>query len=144
MQSEHISYDADGVKAELDVSAATVLQGARRARLRSQAKAQATETTDVDSFILRLLSYPDICAVTAGTINETMISWQEPLTFELFQAVPEPLMIQVEAAVYRLNPHWLPTPPAEEQKKAATTSTAASSRSITHRRTRKRKSRSRT
>lgn len=143
MQSEHITYDADGVKAELDISAATVLQGMRRARLRTEAQAQK-ETTDVDSFILRLLSYPDICAVTTGTMGDMTISHEQPLSFELFLSLPEPLMIRVEDAVYRLNPHWLPAPSPEDQKKAATISTSVSSASTTRRKRPKRKNRSRT
>ncbi len=143
---EHISYDANGTRAELDISAATVLQGMRRARLRTEAQAQK-ETGDVDSFILRLLSYPDICAVMTGTIvresESVTVSREQSLSFELFLALPEPLMIRVEDAVYRLNPHWLPAPSPEDQKKAVTPSTTGSSAFTTRRKRPRPKSRSR-
>ncbi len=124
MRTETIHYDDGETKAELTVKAATVLDGMRRTRLRTEARAQQ-DKLDVDTFLLRLFTFPDASSVTTGQINNRVITWEEPLTFAEVCGLPELLLIQVEDAVYRLNPHWLAKPKAEEaeenSKKASDT-----------------------
>lgn len=89
------------------VSASNGLIGAKRSRLKQEALAE----TDVDRRFLRFVSYADVVAATPA--GQGFEQW--PLTFDAYADLPEAWLIAWEAAVYALNPHWLPAPPANAE-----------------------------
>jgi hypothetical protein len=116
MRTEVVEYKDGTLDVRLTVSEATLLLGLRRTRLKVEA---SHGETDLDRRILLFVTYPDL---VAATIEAEGIPW--PPDFEAFIALPEPLAIAWEEAVYRLNPHWLPRPADTGEKKATqTTST---------------------
>lgn len=103
---DKITIERDGIK--LVVSGpATVRQGMTRARLKYDA--QQAKETDFDRAILRSMVYPDL---VASTIEATGIEW--PISFDAYLELPEALGVEWEAAVYKLNPTWLPKPAETE------------------------------
>jgi hypothetical protein len=101
--TEVVEYAMPVGKASFTVSEATVLIGMRRTRLRLDAS-QAAET-DIDRRLLRLFTYPDVCAAVVS-VEGLPGAW--PPDFETFAGLPDGLVAKLEEAVYRLNPHWLP------------------------------------
>jgi len=82
---------------------ATGIMGMRRHRLRyEQSK---IEDSDPDSRLLRLTSYPDLVACS-----------DRVMPFDEFAAMPDAFLVEWEAAVQELNPHWFET----VEKKAMT------------------------
>jgi hypothetical protein len=104
MQTKTVAF---GTTYRVTVSEATVAMGFRRSQLRTAA---AREAVDFEERILGELTYPDLVAATLAVEG---LPW--PLDFASFLALPEQLLTPWEAAVYDLNPHWLPTEPSTEQ-----------------------------
>ena len=73
---------------------------------------QAAKDQDPDEAFLRVSSYPDCMA---ATLKAEGITW--PIAFEDFIKLPEQFVIKWEAAVYELNPHWLPVDPEKQSEK---------------------------
>jgi hypothetical protein len=117
MQTETVSYQVDGYDVSLTVSEATVLVGMRRTRLKLAGDKAERERAkdygyDADRHLLRATIYPDLIA---ATVEARGLAW--PLEFEEFLGLPEQLWVAWEQAVYRLNPHWLPSPEQSREKK---------------------------
>ena len=106
--------EVDGVR--LVVTKATLKQGIKRTRLRveGQKLAKAGELEDVDEFLLRMYTWPDLMA---ATVSADGIEW--PLTFAAFLELPDTLGAKWEAAVYELNPDWLPSSGEDAAEKEA-------------------------
>lgn len=111
MKTELVEFTGPDGPARFTVSEATVLMRMRRDRLRIDGQRAVEE--DEDRRVLRIYSYPDACA--AVTQAEGM-AW--PPDFETFLTLPDGLLAALEAAIYRLNPHWLPEGVATEDPKA--------------------------
>ena len=110
MESKIIEYAGNGITARVVVSAANVLQGMKRTRLRNAHG--PLEKMPEEEVIARVFTYPDLIAAA----REIEISGLDDVpTFDQFVALPEVLAIQWEEAVYALNPHWLPQ--ADDEKK---------------------------
>lgn len=108
MDSQTIEYEGHGLTARIVVTAATVLQGAKRTRLRFEGDGEK----DPDRRLVRLFVYPDLIA-SARSIE---ISGIEALDFDQFLQLPEDLVRQWEDATFTLNPHWLPPSETDEKK----------------------------
>ena len=106
--------EADGVR--LVVTRATLKQGIKRTRLRveGQKLAKDGQLEDVDEFLLRMYTWPDLMA---ATVSADGIEW--PLTFAAFLELPDTLGAKWEAAVYELNPGWLPAAKEDTAEKEA-------------------------
>jgi len=106
--------EVDGVR--LVVSKATLKQGIKRTRLKVEAQklAKAGELEDVDEFLLRMYTYPDLMA---ATVSADGIEW--PLAFPAFLELPDTLGVKWEAAVYELNPDWMPSSGEDAAEKEA-------------------------
>lgn len=102
MQTAVVEFKGDGLEVRLTLSAATVLQGFTRTRLKLEAD-KAGES-DPDRLFLRSWLFPDLCAATVAAEG---IPW--PLDFETFLTLPDGLAMAWEAATYKLNPGWLPS-----------------------------------
>jgi hypothetical protein len=100
MDEQTRTIEQDGRK--VTVARATVLMGMRRTRLASEGL--AADETDLDRRLLRRFTYPDCIAAT--TQAEGIRPW--PPSFETFIALPDDFCAQWEAAVYAVNPSWLP------------------------------------
>lgn len=110
LRTEVVEYRENELEVRLTVSEATTLIGLRRTRLKvDQSK---IEEGDPDRALLRVFTYPDLVAPVVETSG---LDW--PLDFESFAGLPEQLVILWEAAVYRLNPHWLPAGGDPQEKK---------------------------
>jgi hypothetical protein len=103
MRSEVVEFVCPEWTAHLTVSEATVLIGMRRTRLRLDGE-RAIEPDD-DRRLLRVYSYPDVCSAVSAS-DGLPFSW--PPDFETFLKLPDGLLVKLEEAIYRLNPHWLP------------------------------------
>lgn len=122
MRTEIIKFAGPDWTANFTVSEATVLIGMRRSRL-SQDGQRAIET-DVDRRLLRIYTYPDVCAAVI-LADGYPLPW--PPDFETFLTLPDGLLVKFEEVIYRLNPHWLPGgAPAEDPKAPASASTNGS------------------
>jgi hypothetical protein len=108
MAPKTLTYSDEHLTAEIEVRAATVLDGMRRTRLQLEAGQETGGEPDLDRSFLRSITYPAIVAVSTGkiTVDGEALPW--PPTFEQYLTLPEPLGIQWEIAVYEQNPHWLP------------------------------------
>lgn len=127
-----ITYQDEHVEAELEVVEATVLVGLKRARL----IAEETDRLEQD-FIrqqngddgpelgieynyARTVYYPSLIAATpSGRITVDGSELPFPPSFEVFITLKDALVGMWADAVYRLNPHWLPSPsqtPAEREE----------------------------
>jgi hypothetical protein len=96
------------------VSEANVLQGVRRSFYRMDSEALITgEDDDALKYIKRML-YPD----TIAAVREQSGFDHWPLTLDEFLTLPEAFVIEIEDAVYSLNPHWKPKPKEESPEKA--------------------------
>lgn len=95
----------------ITVSEASALIGMRRQRLRVEG--QAAGETDPDRRFLRLVQYPD---VVAATVTQAGFDHWSP-SFDEFIEWPERFLNEVEEAIYRLNPHWVPGYDSDEAKK---------------------------
>ena len=106
--------EVDGVR--LTVTRANMKCGIKRTRLQVEAQKLAKDgkLDDVDEFLLRMYTWPDLMAVT---VDAEGIAW--PLTFEAFMELPDTLGAAWETAVYELNPGWLPSNNAETVEKEA-------------------------
>lgn len=126
MRSEVVEYQGDGFVSHFTVSQATVLIGMARSRLRLDGE-RAIEPDD-DRRLLRVYTYPDLCAAVteADLTGPNGLNW--PPDFETFLGLPDGLVSKLEEAVYRLNPHWLPGggAPAADPKAPAAASTSDS------------------
>lgn len=114
MRTEVVEYTGPGLPsgpARLTVSEATVLMRMRRDRLRLDG--QRAIEPDEDRRVLRIYSYPD---AVASVTHAEGLSW--PPDFETFLGLPDGLLAALEAAIYRLNPHWLPEGIVTEDPKA--------------------------
>lgn len=106
----------------LTVTRANMLIGMQRTRIRiggqdafkledalakeaEEAGGAPVPVTDDDHRILRLYTYPDVCAAVTAAVG-LPTAW--PPDFESFLAWPDDLDARLEAVIYRLNPHWLP------------------------------------
>lgn len=105
------------------------MTGMKRALLRGQANAYLraldeeagdgdSDTTSVDALATVLLArvvYPDLvaCVVEAKGLDVS------ELDVAAFSELPDSLVDAWEAAVYELNPHWLPSASADEEEQAA-------------------------
>jgi hypothetical protein len=106
-----IEYAGNGLQARVAVSAANVLQGMKRTRLRNARGDLDGKAEEV--VIASVFTYPDLVAA-AREISISGIEG-EP-TFDQFCQLPEAFVIQWESAVYDLNPHWLPQDTAEKKE----------------------------
>lgn len=111
MESRTIEYEGNGIKARVVVTAANVLQGLKRTRLRNQH--DPIDGTPEEVIIAQIFTYPDLVAAAKSIeIDGQPVD----LDFEQFAALPEVLVLQWEAAVYELNPHWLPQDTDEKKE----------------------------
>lgn len=109
MKTKIVTFDDGETTARVEVSEATVLQGAKRSRLRFEGDGEREQ----DRRIVRLFLYPDlIAAARTVEINGVLA---EP-DFESFLRLPEQLVTQWETATFTLNPHWLPAEPSEKKE----------------------------
>jgi hypothetical protein len=111
MDSKIVEYSGNGIEARIVVSAANVLQGMKRTRLRNARGDLEGKAEEV--IIASVFTYPDLMAAA----REISISGIEgDPTFDQFCQLPEAFVVQWESAVYDLNPHWLPqdTDPKKE------------------------------
>lgn len=108
MKTEELRFEDQelGLEVRLCISQATVLMGMKRSRLKREGIDAGEE--DVDRHLLRIFTYPDLSAATV------VIEGLSDFDFEAFLLLPDSLIAQWEDAVYRLNPHWLPTEPEPE------------------------------
>lgn len=109
MFTECVTYDDGSVRAEITVSAATGMTEYRRARLRL---ASAQYAADFNLYILHT-AYCDFASTCVGTIEAAgqtiTLTLDRPLTFDQYidpHIVPFALDVQVQSALYRLNPAW--------------------------------------
>jgi hypothetical protein len=103
MDSKIVEYSGNGIEARIVVSAANVLQGMKRTRLRNARGDLEGKAEEV--IIASVFTYPDLMAAA----REISISGIEgDPTFDQFCQLPEAFVVQWESAVYDLNPHWLP------------------------------------
>ena len=121
MRTEVVEYENDGHLGRFTVAEATVLIGIKRSRLRVEGERAMEE--DPDRRILRIYTYPDVCA---AVVDAGGLPW--PPDFETFLGFPDGLDAKLEEAIYRLNPHWLPEKPegTEDPKAPAPASTSGS------------------
>lgn len=110
IEPKRIEYERDDLKAVVTVYPATALIGLRRTRISTQQA--AIDEPDADRRLLRCALYPDLIACARVEIDGT----ETALDFDSFAALPEPLVIEWERAVYEVNPHWLVK--AADEKKA--------------------------
>lgn len=103
MNTEKLRFEDEGLGLDvrLSISQATVLMGMKRSRLKREGIDAADE--DIDRHLLRIFTYPDLSAATVA------IEGLPDFDFEAFLLLPDSLIARWEDAVYRLNPHWLPT-----------------------------------
>jgi hypothetical protein len=110
MDSKVIEYAGNGVTGRVVVTAANVLQGMKRTRLRNAHG--PLEGIAEEVVIASVFTYPDLVAAA----RELQISGIEgEPTFDQFCQLPEAFVMPWEEAVYALNPHWLPQ--ADDEKK---------------------------
>lgn len=110
--AEVVAYVGHGLDVTLTVSDATGIMRMRRDRRRLLG--EQTIEPDEDRSIMRRFSYPDAYgAVTAAT----GFAFPWPPDFETFIALPDELLVELENAIYRVNPHWLPGGRASEDPK---------------------------
>lgn len=123
-EPEIVKFDDGKVQAEVRVHRATLLDGVRRSRLIETGK--AADEKDIDRWLLRVMIYPDMASSSEGWYTQPGSSEQKvwPPPFEDLAGLPDDLGIAVQAAVYRVNPHWMPKPeggsrtaPTEKDKK---------------------------
>ncbi len=125
MLTDQVVFQNGHISADVTVSAATGPMEFRRARLRIAAD-QHLHDDDINHYMLRLWAYPDMASTCAGTITNdgqtVTLDRDHPLTFEQYLLLPDPLVVRLEEAIYRLNPNWLLVPAerqVEEKKEAA-------------------------
>jgi hypothetical protein len=111
MDQKIVAYDGNGITGRVVVSAANVLQGLKRTRLRNQHG--PIDSTPEEVLIAQIFTYPDLVAA-AKSIEIDGLDGE--ITFEQFAALPEALVLQWEQAVYELNPHWLPQETTEKKE----------------------------
>jgi hypothetical protein len=124
MRTEVVEYQGDGWAARLTVSEANNRIQIRRDRLVDEGRRAVDE--DDDRRILRIYSYPPVCA---AVVESSGLPWAWPPDFETFyESMPSALTAKLEEAIYRLNPHWLPAAPegTEDPKAPAQDSTSGS------------------
>ncbi len=114
MFTDQVVYQNGHISADIQVSAADGKIEFRRARLRIDADRHINED-DINHYLLRIWAYPDIASTCVGTITkdgETVtLDRDHPLTFDQYlNLLPDPLVIKLEDAVYRLNPGWMRKP----------------------------------
>lgn len=113
MESKVIEYSGNGIEARVVVTAANMLQGMKRTRLKPNHGDQELQGMDNDALILRVFQYPDMVAAAKEiSINGDTT---EP-TFARFLELPEVFAHQWEDATYELNPHWLPRDDDEKKE----------------------------
>jgi len=96
---------------KITVTEASILIGMKRGRMKAEALNKPDPNPDRQ--ILAVVTYPDMIAPV------TLIEGMELPTFDEFLALPESLIDQWGAAVYALNPHWLPQTDGELEKKVS-------------------------
>jgi hypothetical protein len=113
---ERITYQADGLDVALTISRADGSLGTYRTLLMEQAKTEekghepeGSDLRALGDYLTHLFIYPSLTAATVKA--EGFAHW--PLPFADYLALPEPLLIQWEAKVFELNPHWRPKQPDE-------------------------------
>jgi hypothetical protein len=110
MDSKVIEYAGNGITGRVVVTAANVLQGMKRTRLRNARGDMKDQPEEV--IIASVFTYPDLVAAA----RELQISGIEgDPTFDQFCQLPEAFVMPWEEAVYQLNPHWLPQ--GDDEKK---------------------------
>lgn len=116
---EIVQFDDGKVQAEVRVHRATLLDGVRRARLIETGK--AADEKDIDRWLLRVMIYPDMASSSEGwyTVPGSADQKVWPPPFEDLACLPDDLGIAVQAAVYRVNPHWMPAESGKDKKTAA-------------------------
>jgi hypothetical protein len=122
MSLSKFEFSAKNVKASLEIAEETVLHGMRRTRLKAEATVNREE--DPDRAFLRVVTYPDLMAVSSGSIIVTVdgtadeeIKVPEELDFERYLNLPGQIAGRWEQAVYEINPHYLPSTDDEETEK---------------------------
>jgi len=126
MQTRTVAYESGETKIVLEVREATALTGMKRALLRGRADAylqalsgesdeesSAENNSALDVMAATLMArvvYPDLvaCVVSAEGLDVAT------LDIAGFCDLPDSLVDAWEAAVYDLNPHWLPRSDEEE------------------------------
>ncbi len=90
MNTRKVTFENDRIKADLEVTEETVLQGMRRTRLKAEASMKGE--TDPDRAFLAMVTYPDLMAVTTGVIKvkgkKESIQVPEGLEFDYFITLP--------------------------------------------------------
>ena len=117
MNTRKFAFSSQTVRADLTISEETVLHGMRRTRLK--AGASVTQEEDPDRAFLSMVTYPDLLAVSSGTITveEEEIKVPQELDFERFLTLPGELEGLWEKEVYELNSHFLPRQNDEDAEK---------------------------
>ena len=123
MQRRTVEYTSGDTEVRIVVSEATALAGMKRAILRGRVDAYLgavrgnDESASVDTIALELMArvvYPDLlaCTVEADGID------LDALDVGAFCELPDALVDAWEAAVYELNPHWLPSVASTDEERA--------------------------
>jgi len=119
MNTHKVTFENDQIKANLEISEETVLQGMRRTRLKAEASVKSE--TDPDKAFLAMITYPDLIATTVGTIKikgkAEVVQVPRDLDFDTFLTLPGKLESLWEQEVYALNSHFLPSQESEEEEK---------------------------
>lgn len=130
MLSESVVYQDDHIKADLTAHAADERMNFARWREWGRADADANSLT-VSDYLLRRHAFPDLSATLTGTLELNgsgpfTLDRQHRLDFATYKRIPDALLVQLEDAVYAVNPNWRVLTQEEEAadtKKAATDST---------------------
>ena len=108
------------------IGQATVRMGNRRQALADEGKrlqeskeqrngdaGLPADDVDVAEYVQLLLIYPALIA--SVTDHQGFETW--PVSFDEFLDLPEPFVLEWDAATFELNPHWSPKMPTKEEIK---------------------------
>lgn len=133
MNSAVIEYTENGQTISLTVVRATGKIGMARSIMTFKAYEANKNEPDEALRVLRSSMYPSLIAPVIASSGQITVydpaaeggervvdigKW--PISFEDFASLPDGLLVEWEAQVYRLNPHWNPAgEPAEDAEKKA-------------------------
>ena len=133
--SEIVIWSDDTVTAALEVHAADSPMEFQRWRLRAQVQNSNGQFKGETSW-LHMYAWPEMAVCVTGDLTikgkdgqdnrEFRFDRGHVLPFDVYLALPDSLIVEIEDSLYRLNPQWVirPAETADSEKKGQTSSTA--------------------
>jgi hypothetical protein len=102
-----ITYDSDGIKAEVVCRSADTLAGINRQIMASQALEELSKEKNADPAIsfAKSVKWPLLIA-SAKIVSFSINGEDKKLDFDTYLTLPGMFTSMWEAAVYEVNPHW--------------------------------------